>query len=517
MRKTLGIILGLVLLGGAIFVGYRRWETFKQPKSPLGDLQTEKIQFGDITATVFVVGNVAPSREANLVFSSIGTIQTVDVEVGDVVTQSQVLASLDPGDLQLNVTNAEYNLAISEAELAKLKEGPAAADRAAAEANLKAAQDALSTLQAGPREAELAAARAALSAAQANYNLLTSQPTTEVIRQAELKVEYAKNALWQAQSQRDAACGADHTSKSTCDAFEAAVGNAHVQIEQANLALEQAKSPATEAEIQNALSQVQLAQRNLDSLLAGPTAAAVAAAEAQISQAQAQLDKLTVGPSPEDLKIVETRVKQAALALQQAQDNLADAVLKAPFDGVITAVNYRVGDIVRPERPGISLADLSLLEIRVNVAEIDISQVQIGQEAEVVLDALPDQTITGRVTQIAPAARSELGVVNYPVAISLDTNDPGVKPGLTGNVNIITGQRKDVLIVPNRAIRQSGGQYRAMVLRGDQLVELPIKIGLSNDDITEVVSGLKEGDQVVLNSTTVQSGLGGGGLLSGQK
>jgi HlyD family secretion protein len=400
--------------------------------------------------------------------------------------------------------------------LAKLKAGPSETELAAAEAALKAAQDALATLQAGPREAELAAARAALNAAQANYDLLTSQPSPEVIRQAELKVEFAKNALWQAQSQRDAACGSDRASKSTCDSFEAAVGNAHVQIEQANLALEQAKSPATQAEIQSALSQVQLAQRNLDSLLAGPTAAEIAAAEAQIAQAQAQLDRLTTGPSPEDLQIAETRVKQADLALQQARKNLAGAILKAPFDGVVTAVNYRVGDVVRPERPGISLADLSLLEIRVNVAEIDISQVQIGQEAEIVLDALPDQIIAGQVIQIAPAARSELGVVNYPVAISLATNDPGVKPGLTGNVNIITGQRENVLLVPNRAIRGSKGQYLVAVLRDDQLVELPVQIGLSNDSITEIVSGLEEGDQVVLNITTIQSGLSGG-LFSGQR
>ena len=515
MRKFLVLILSLALLAGVAYVGYQRWGTLKRPDDPLAGVQTATVERGTIVATVFVVGNVAPSREAHLVFATVGRVATVNVEVGDAVETGQILASLETTDLELNVSNAELTLAISEAELTKLKKGPPEKDLAAAEAALKAAQDRLTTLQAGPRESEIAAARAALDAAQATYNLLVSQPSPEIIRQAELQVEFARNALWQAQSQRDAACGAERATKSTCDAFEAAVGNAHVQIEQANLALEQAKSPASQAELQNARSQVQLAQRNLDSLLTGPSAAEIAAAEAQVAQAQAQLDRLTTGPSPEDLQIAEMRADQAKLALQLAQKTLADAFLKAPFDGVVTTLNYRPGDVVRPERVGIVLADLSQLEIRVNVAEIDIGQIQIGQEAEIELDALPDQVLSGTVTQIAPAARSELGVVNYPITVAMAVNDPRVKPGLTGNVNIITGRREEVLLVPNRAIRQRRGQHVVVVLRGDQLAEKRVQLGLSNDSVTEIVSGLETGEQVVLNVTTIQSGLSGG-LFSGQ-
>lgn len=516
MRKGLVIILTLTFLAAAIFFGYQRWDSSKQASTSQTDLQTTLVKPGSIVATVFVVGNVAPSREANLVFalpavaSQRPTIQSVAVSVGDTVEQGQSLASLNTVDLEWNVANAELNLSIRAAELAKLKAGPSEAELASAEAALKAAEDTLATFQAGPRDADLAAARSVLTAAQSTYDLLLSQPSAEVIRQAELQLEYAKNSLWQAQSQRDAACAPDATSKSTCDSFEARVGNAHVQIEQATLALEQAKSPVTEAELQNARSQVQLAQRNLDSLLSGPSAAEIGAAEAQIAQARAVLDRLTTGPSPEDLQIAEARIEQARLALQQAQKNLADATLRAPFAGVVTAVNYQVGDIVWSERPGITLADLSQLEIKVNVAEVDISQIQIGQRAEIVLDALPEQVIAGQVTLIAPAARSELGVVNYPITISMDVDNPNVKPGLTGNISIIIGQREDVLLVPNRAIRQSKGEHIVVVLQDQQLIETPVQIGLSNDTVTEIVSGLEEGDQVVLNVTTIQTGLSGG-------
>jgi HlyD family secretion protein len=510
MRKVMVIILGLAVLTMAALAGYQRWDIISEPDKSQTDLQTARVERGTIVATVFAVGNVAASRQANLAFTSFGVIDAVNVEVGDAVEQDQVLAWLDTSELEWNVANAELNVAIREAELAKLKAGATESEQAAAQATLDAAQRTLVALKEGASSAEIDAARSTLDAAQASYELVISPPISKTIRQAELQLEYAKNTLWQAQSQRDAACGAERTSKSMCDAFEAAVGNAHVQIEQATLALEQVNSSPLQAELRNALAQVKLAQANLDKLLTGANAADIAAAEAQIVQAQAQLDKLTRGPSPEDLQIIEARVKQARLALQQARQNLADATLTAPFAGMAVAVNYRVGDTVRPELPGITLADLSQLEIKVNVAEVDISQVQLGQEAEILLDALPDQVISGRVTMIAPMARSEMGVVNYPVTISISDNASAAKPGMTGNVSIIVGRRENVLFAPNRSIRQVRGRYVVTVLQGDQLIETPVRIGLSNDSMTEIVNGLEEGEEIVLNVTSIQSGLDSG-------
>jgi RND family efflux transporter MFP subunit len=174
-----------------------------------------------------------------------------------------------------------------------------------------------------------------------------------------------------------------------------------------------------------------------------------------------------------------------------------------------------VGDAVRPNLAGITLVDPSTLNIKVNVAEVDVARVQIGQEAEVILDAMPDRPIKGEVISIAPAARSEQGVVNYPVTVRLMEALPEVKPGMTGNVRIMVGQREDVLLVPNRAIRRIRGQHVVIVLKGDELIETPIRIGLSNDTVTEVLEGLKEGDRVVLNPTTIRSGLGSGLLQGG--
>lgn len=510
MRKTGLIIVSTIIISVMAFWAYLRLPFSMRSKDSQRELQTATVERGTIVATVFAVGNVAPGREAKLNFPSIGTVKEVTVEVGDWVEAGQALASLDTTDLEWEVTNAELNLAVREAELAKLKAGPSQADLASAQAALEAAQAALEAIQAGPSEMEVSAARSALQAAQADYGLVKSKPDPEAIRQAELQLEHAKNSLWNAQTERDMACAVETKSTSLCDSFQAEVGNGHVEVQMAELALEMAKLPATEAELQSALAQVQRAQETLNKLLAGPDSAATASAEAEVTRAEAQLEKLKAGPSDEDLQIAEARVDQAELALQRAQENLSDATLIAPFAGVVTAVNYRVGDVARPELAGITLADLSQLEILVSVAEVDINQIQVGQEAEVILDALPERTIPGRVASIAPAARSEQGVVNYPVTVALTDNDPEIKSGMTGNVSIVVGQRENVLFVPNRAIRQSGGQRTVVILGGDQLIETPVQTGLSNDVVTEIVGELKEGDQVVLSLTTIQSGLSDG-------
>ncbi len=509
MRKLILNIIGVAVIVAIALIGYQRLSLTRGSGQARGDVQVARVEQGTIVATVFAVGNVVPQRESHLTFPVIGTVKGVRVAVGDPVEAGQVLAALDTADLEREVTNAELALAIREAELARLKAGPTETELASAQAALKAAEEALATLKAGPNPAEVAAARSALNAAQTRYELLKAQPNADAVRQAQLQLEQAKNSLWHAQAQRDMACSVEGA-KSLCDAFEAEVGNGHVAVQMAELALQQAQSPASEAELQSALAEVQAAQARLNQLLAGPSAAELAAAEAQVAQAKAQLEKLTGGPPPEELRIAEARVQQAKLALQQAQRNLAEATLRAPFAGVVTAVNYAAGDTARPDLPGIIVADPSQLYLKVNIAEVDIAQIQVGQEAEVILDAMPDHAFAGQVTSIAPAARSELGVVNYPVTVAIAEADPRIKPGMTGNVRITVGRRENVLVVPNRAIRRSKGQHVVAVWRDGQPMETPVRIGFSNDTMTEVVEGLRQGELVVLNPTTSQSGLSGG-------
>ena len=114
-------------------------------------------------------------------------------------------------------------------------------------------------------------------------------------------------------------------------------------------------------------------------------------------------------------------------------------------------------------------------------------------------------------TQIAPAGVLSQGVVNYPVTVSLIPPFDGVKTGMTASPNIVVEQRDNVLMVPNRAVRSQGRQRFATVMFEGQAMQVPVQTGLSNDTMTEIVSGLKEGDTVVLTSTTTTNQFRGGG------
>ncbi len=491
-------VLALAILG---FVGYRQFSS--RDVAAAAELQTVPVQRGTLVATVNAAGNIAARAETTLTFRTTGKVTAMHVQEGDRVEAGQVLMELDTTDLELDVAKARLSLATAEAQLAKTKAGPTAAEMAAAQASLESARENLAKVQAGSTQAQLAAAEAALKATQDSYRRLVEKPDPSEVEQARLKLDQAKNSLWAAQNQRDATCGQSNSSPQ-CDSAKAQVANAEVAVRIAEIAYQQAQEPATAAEIQNAAAQVQRAQDELDQLRNSPTAAELAAAEAQVKQAESQLAKLTNGPTPEDLAIAEAQVEQARLSLQQAERRLEEAKLVAPFAGTVVAVNYREGEYVSTSQPAVTLADLSTLEIEVPLAEMDVARVAPGQEVEIVLDALPDVTLQGRVTYVAPVATIVQGVVNYPVKIQIENPDPAVRPGMTAGVSIIVERREDVLMVPNRTVRAAGRQRAVEVLYQGQVIQVPVTLGMSNDTMTEVVNGLKEGDQVVLRGTTTQ-------------
>ena len=211
------------------------------------------------------------------------------------------------------------------------------------------------------------------------------------------------------------------------------------------------------------------------------------------------------------LRQSQASLDSAKIAVEQAQRNLDKAKIVAPFDGLIAAVNFSVGDSAGTTT-AVTLIDASQLQVKVNLAEVDIAKIKVGQTAQMTLDALTGKTFNAKVLMIAPAATIAQGVVNYPVTVSVLDNDGSIKSGMTANLAIVVEQRDNVLLVPNRAIKTQGNQRTVtVVVDGNNVVE-PITIGMTNDTSAEVTSNnLKEGDRIVINQTTTRSTGGGGG------
>jgi HlyD family secretion protein len=215
-----------------------------------------------------------------------------------------------------------------------------------------------------------------------------------------------------------------------------------------------------------------------------------------------------------------TRMKNA---LSDAEENLADCSISAPFDGVISDVKVKKGDTVSS---GTVLATLitkqKIAEITLN--EIDAAKVKLGQKATLTFDALPDLTLTGKVTEIDTVGTVSQGVTSYGVKIALDTDDERIKPGMSVTAEIVVEAKPDVLTLPNSAIKTQGNSnYVELIEASDttknklkigssivlpknvQIKNQTVEIGISNDTMTEIVSGLKEGDIVISSKISSQT------------
>ncbi len=185
------------------------------------------------------------------------------------------------------------------------------------------------------------------------------------------------------------------------------------------------------------------AQQVLDDLLAGPTSdqrriaeARVGVAQAQMKVAQARLDLLKAGAAAEDIAIAQAKIEQAQAEAAQLAAQLAQTQIVAPFDGVAAKVLIDAHQFVGPGTPIAQVADLKSLRVETNdLSENDVARIQIGDEAQVSFDALPDVKVAGQVARIDPKATDGAGV-NYTAVIQLDQIPDALRWGMTANADI---------------------------------------------------------------------------------
>lgn len=510
MKKFLKISVVLVVIAAVAVGVYVRLRSNSAAAST--DVTTATVTRGTLTATISTAGNVQAHQAVDLSFGQSGIVRSINVAVGDRVKAGDVLAELDTAALELQLRSAQVALKNAQDQLAQTKNSATERDIANARAQLEAAQAAYDSLQAGVSEAKLASAQAQVASAKAAYDaaLKAAGTTNSSLVAAEATLEKARIALQQAQGAYDkVAWRGDVAATSQAQELQSAT----IDYEQAKANYDAIAATAdadASSQLAAAAAALRSAQASLDELQNQVTAADLASAQATLIQAQTNLDELLAGPDAIALDIAQNNVESARIAVEQAQLQLEQAQIVAPFDGVVTAISATVGEPA--SGTAISLADLDHLEIVVNMAEVDVNQIALGQSVEITLDAVPDLTLAGTVSQIAPAGVQTSGVVNYPVTVALDTTTDKVKPGMTASLNIVVDRRDNVLTVPNRAVRTVNRQKVVTVLFEGQQIQVPVQTGLSSDSRTEIVSGLKEGDVVVLNATTAAT-TGGQGVM----
>ena len=213
------------------------------------------------------------------------------------------------------------------------------------------------------------------------------------------------------------------------------------------------------------------------------------------------------------LTLEQAQVKQAQASLNSAQTELSYTEIKAPVDGIVISKAVEVGQTVAAsfETPELfSVAeDLTKMQIEASVVEADIAKVKEGQKVRFTVDSYADDYFYGTVTQVRNEATTTSNVVTYTVVIGIDNTDMKLKPGMTANVEIITAEEKDVMLVPNQALRfyiddsDTAKRYKdrgVWIIKNGHPERVTVKIGVSDDDNTQILeSTLKIGDEVIVS------------------
>lgn len=458
-RNLFLAVVAVAVIGTGLYYYWQQQQAAAQTAE--GELRQDVIGRGSIVSAVSATGPLAAESQVNLFFGVAAPVPVVEVNVavGDVVKQGQVLAQLDVADLELAVKQAEHSLRSAELNLAQLQAPPRPEDLALAEANLRVAKAQVFQATQGTTKEQLEIARLNVVIAQQSLTQLDDR-----IADLDEQGKFAEKQSLEAQREQVAE-------------------NARV----AELRYEQAQTPAGAGRAGTAL--------------------------ASVEQAEVALEKLKRGADPDDLRIAQLQLEQAQAVLDQARNNLKDAQIIAPFDGAVAAVNIRAGEVAVSALPAVVLLDNRQYHVDVAVDEIDIARIAPGQAVTVTLDALPDDLFSGQVDRIAPQSTVTAGVVSYAVRVVVQSDDPRLRAGLTATAEIVVQEAADVVLAPNWAIRRdrATGQAFASVLRGEQLAEVEVQLGLRNEAFSEILAGLSVGEVVAIRTTREQFSIFGAG------
>ncbi len=337
------------------------------------------------TVRIVTEGKVTPARSATLSFGSGGIISQAPVKVGQKVAAGDLLAQLDTKVLELQLAQAEANLAAAQAKLKQLDEGPDQQAVIAAEQAVAAAQASYDKLVAGASAADVAAAKAALAAAQQNYAQVRKGPSPESLNQLAAQMASAQASITQAQAAYDQV--RDRADVAMMPQ-SLALQQATIQYEAAQSAYNDAKNHPTAAELAAAASQVQQAQAALDRLAAKP--ADVEAARAAVENAKAQLDQLNKGASADERAVLEAGVKASEASRDLAGAQIKNASLLAPFAGEVMKVNLEEGEYAASGAPVVLLADSSAWQVETtDLTELNVADVRAGAPVSVLLTRSP--------------------------------------------------------------------------------------------------------------------------------
>ena len=542
-----GLLLALVVLAVSL-----------RPAAPEAPARTVTAEVGTVTATVTANGTVERSGAVDLAFGSSGTVTEVAVEVGDVVTQGQVLARIENSDALRQLASAQSTLAQALSAATSAGVGAQSAQQTLANAiataeetntrNRQAVIQARSNLRATeatwseaclnitdptcPNPAAQAQLRAAENSVTSGRLAYDNAVATAVQNEIgyNLNVNQSRVSAERSQANQSSACTTYGSDSSSCisanDALlsaqqlyesalnsrtaglladRQAIATASMTLSNANVALQRAQADLRKAHkdaVRAATQTLTNAKQTYDlGVISGEQS--VNAARAALATAQQSTTEVAL-PDGRELSASEAAIESAQTLVAAAEQAVADTTIIAPINGRIGFVTYVVGEssgsLTATDRTGITLLPEGDLEITADFAEADAARVRIGDPVTATFAALGGASAAGTVTAVDEVATTGANsLVTYGVRVQLTDAPEGVREGMTASVTVTVDEVTDVLLVPAGVVTERDG--RAFVLRpleDGTTEEVAVTLGLKGDVATEVQSGLSAGDTVVV-------------------
>lgn len=450
--------LALFLLTSGSYLIFRQLKATQQEAARPKPIPVEQ---SNLKVTVTANGSIEPAQLVNVSPKKTGILKELLVKEGQSISKGQIIAKMDDSELQGQLIEAQGKLEQAEANLSKLIAGNRPQEIAQAQAKLEELEANLRQLVAGNRSQEIAQAQARLDSAKANYN------------QAE--DDYQRNQNLQK---------------------EGAISIQALNIKKATY--ESAKAAVAEAEEALSLSKEGTRQEEIDR------------ARAEVKSQQQVLDLLKEGTRVEEIAQARAEVLAAQGLVKTAQTQIDDAIIRAPFGGIVSAVYADPGAFITPTTSGSDVSSatsssiLSLAsenEVVANVAENNIAKIKIGQKVAIAADAFPGETFQGKVNQIATQATVEQNVTSFEVTVSLEgANAKQLRAGMNASLDFQVDELTNVLTVPTIAVTQKNDTTGVFIgIPGQPPQFVPITTGVTVGDRTEVKSGLDGTEHILVN------------------
>ena len=492
------VLAGIFLLG--TLAGCGKKDDTQAHKPGVGDpggsipVQIATVKTGTIAATVPVTGNIQALSDVQLSARAAGRVIAVNFREGQTVRAGQVVVQQDTTDLEANVRQAQANIAQAEANVSS---------------NLtKLSQSKTNyTLQVQTAAQAVAQARAQVANAKQNYLKVKGGSRPQQILQSQSQVLLAKANLDNAQT---------ILTRNKSLFAQGAIAKADLDTAQ------------TSYDVQ--VQTYKNAQESLSLTREGSQTEDIAAAQALLQQQQANLNTAIANQQQiqvrkQDILAAQDAVRQAKAAVQQQeatlafnQQQVANAFIKSPIDGIVAAREVEPGQVASPGTNLMRIVGLGSVYYEPTISETDFASTQVGNPVTVQIDALPGKKYQGRVSAVYPAASATNRVFSLRVTVSNPANE--LRPGMFARGSIITNVARNVPVIPATALVplasaagfQANASSDAQIASGlqtpkQQVVVVgpnniaqprPVQIGIQNQQQAQITSGLQPGDTIVI-------------------